>query len=188
MMHRIGRVACGRLATALVLAGGLAGAPAAAEVVERRDDGFVLAFQTTTRAAPETILDTLGRPADWWSSDHTWSGSAANLRLDLRPGGCWCEDLPGGGGVRHGEVVMVWPERGLVRLEAPLGPLQTLGVAAVLTVSWAPEPDGPGGSRSLSWNFRVNGPGAGALADPVHGVMQTQFERLATQLEATARE
>jgi hypothetical protein len=157
--------------------------PAAAEIVEQTDDGFVLAFEGRTPASPAAVLDGFGRPAEWWSPDHTWSGSAANLRLDLRPGGCWCEDLPGGG-VRHGEVLMVWPERGLVRLEAPLGPLQELGAAAVLTLSWEPGPAAPDGARAVRWGFRVAGRGTGALAGPVDAVLQAQFDRFLARLDA----
>ena len=154
-------------------------APASAEVVERGEDGFVLAFETTTPAGAEAILAAIGRPAAWWSDAHTYSGSAANITVDLRPGGCWCEALPGGG-VKHGEAVLVWPERGLVRFDAPFGPLQDLGAEAVLTMSWAEAEGGEG--RRLRWSFRVRGAGAGAMTDPVHMVMDEQFRRLAAHL------
>jgi len=136
------------------------------------------------RKNPElAVLSALARPSAWWSDAHTYSGSAANLRMDLRPGGCWCEDLPGGG-VKHAEAVLVWPERNMVRFDAPFGPLQSLGADAVLTVTWAPAPEGQG--RLLKWTFVVVGPGAGALADPVEGVMAEQFGRLAEHLSTAA--
>ena len=37
------------------------------------------------------------------------------MTLTLKPGGCFCEALPGGG-VQHGVVIMAWPAQGLVRL------------------------------------------------------------------------
>lgn len=157
-------------------------APVSAEVASRSEDGFVLSFEQRVEASPDTILTTVGRPASWWSSDHTYSGSAENITLDLRPGGCWCEALPGGG-VKHGEVLLVWPERRQVRFEAPFGPLQSMGADAILTVTWA---DAEGGAaRLLKWTFVVRGAEVGVLADPVHGVMQEAFAGLVRHIEAS---
>ena len=153
--------------------------PAAAEVTARSDNGFTLVFERPVTASPETVLEAVAMPAGWWSSAHTYSGDAANIRLDLIPGGCWCEALPGGG-VKHAEVVLVWPERNMVRFEAPFGPLQGMGADAVLTMTWA-EPAG-GGDRVLRWTFVVEGPGTGAMADVIDGVMSEQFGRLAQRL------
>jgi hypothetical protein len=153
---------------------------APAEVRLRSDDGFTLAFERPIRAAPDTVLEVIGRPADWWSGDHTYSGDAANLRLDLAPGGCWCETLPGGG-VEHAEVVLVWPARRMARFRAPFGPLQAMGADAVLTMTWS-DPD-DGGERRLQWTFVVRGAGTGALADAVDGVLAEQFVRLGDRLD-----
>ena len=130
-------------------------------------------------ASAEAVLEAVGRPAAWWSDAHTYSGSAANLSVDLRPGGCWCEALPGGG-VKHAEAVLVWPEQRMVRFDAPFGPLQSIGADAVLTMSWA-DADG-GTARTLKWSFVVTGPGAGAMADAIDAVMSEQFGRLADHL------
>ena len=74
------------------------------------------------------------------------------------------------------------PERRMVRFDAPFGPLQSIGADAVLTMSWAEADGGP--SRTLKWTFVVAGPGAGAMADPVDGVMAEQFGRLVDHLGA----
>jgi hypothetical protein len=153
-------------------------APASAEVSSRSDNGFTLSFERAVTASDAAILEAIGRPGAWWSDAHTYSGSAANISLDLRPGGCWCEALPGGG-VKHAEAVLVWPERRMVRFDAPFGPLQSIGADAVLTMSWA---DAEGGGRRLKWTFVVAGPGAGAMADPVDAVMTEQFGRLVDHL------
>ncbi len=168
-----------RLLLAAVLS--LTAAPVAAEVSNRSDDGFTLSYERSVTASDAAILAAIGQPAAWWSDAHTWSGSAANITLDLRPGGCWCEALPGGG-VKHAEAVLVWPERRMVRFDAPFGPLQSIGADAVLTMTWA-EADG-GASRILKWTFVVTGPGAGAMADPVDAVIGEQFGRLAAHLSA----
>jgi hypothetical protein len=88
--------------------------------------------------------------------------------------------LPGGG-VKHAEVVMVWPERRMVRFDAPFGPLQGMGADAVLTMTWSDPSDG--GERVLRWAFVVNGPGTGAMAEAIDGVMTEQFRRLGDRLD-----
>lgn len=164
-----------RLLLAAVLA--VMATPAAAEVTNRSDNGFSLSYERAVTAPDEAILAAIGRPAAWWSDAHTYSGSASNITVDLRPGGCWCEALPGGG-VKHAETLLVWPAQRMVRFDAPFGPLQSMGAEAVLTMSWA---DGVAG-RTLKWSFVVTGTGAGAMADAIDGVMSEQFGRLADHL------
>ena len=159
----------------------LAAAPASAEVSARTETGFTLTYSRAVSAPPEAIWATVTRPADWWSDAHTYSGSAANIRLDPAPGGCWCEDLPGGG-VRHGEIVLAWPDRRMLRVDAPFGPLQALGADAVLTMTW-PDPEA-GADRELRWTFVVQGQGVGAMADVIDGVIAEQFQRLGDRLNA----
>lgn len=171
------------LLAAPLLALALSAAPAAAEVVSRSETGFSLNFERSVTASPEAILAAVGRPGAWWSDSHTYSGSASNITLDLTPGGCWCEALPSGG-VKHAETVLVWPERRMVRFDAPFGPLQATGANAVLTMSWS-EADG-GAARSLKWTFVVEGAGAGAMAEVIDGVIGAQFQRLADHLAASA--
>lgn len=158
----------------------LSATAASAEVTDRSENGFTLTYERAVAAPPAAVFEAIGRPAAWWSDAHTYSGDAANITIDLRPGGCWCEALPGGG-VKHAEAVLVWPDRRMVRFDAPFGPLQGIGADAVLTVSWSDAAGGPG--RLLKWTFVVNGPGAGAMADPVDSVMAEQFGRLADHLD-----
>lgn len=155
--------------------------PADAEVVSKTDDAFSLNYEQRVEAAPDAILTAVGRPAAWWSDAHTYSGSASNISIDLRPGGCWCEALSGGG-VKHGEVLLVWPEQRQIRFAAPFGPLQSMGAAAILTMSWAEA--GEGNARLLKWTFVVHAPEAGAVAEVVDGVMAEQFGRLVAHLNA----
>jgi hypothetical protein len=101
-------------------------------------------------ASPAAVWKRLVTPAVWWSSDHTFSGDAANLSLDPMPGGCFCERLPGEavatakgakpvhvaprGGVEHMRVI--YAERGkALRMTGALGPLQSEAVQATLTVT-----------------------------------------------------
>lgn len=170
---------------ALVLAAlTLGAAPAAAEVSERTENGFRLTHERQVSASAEAVLAAVGRPSAWWSDAHTYSGSASNISVDLRPGGCWCEALPDGG-VKHAETVLVWPAEHMVSFEAPFGPLRSIGADAILTMSWADAPEGTG--RTLKWTFVVNGPGAGAMADAIDAVITEQFGRLADHLSALSR-
>lgn len=162
----------------------LVAAPASAEFVSRSETAFTLAFERTVDASPEAILEAVAHPERWWSSAHTYSGDAANISLDLRPGGCWCEALPGGG-VKHAEAVLVWPARSMAQFDAPFGPLRGIGAQAVLTLSWAPVEGQP--MRRLRWTFVVDGSGSGAMAEPVHAVMEQQFGRMADHLSQASQ-
>lgn len=173
-MKRLLLAAALSVASLAVLAGS-----AAAEVSTRSESGFSLTFERPVTASAEAVLEAVATPGAWWSDAHTYSGAASNITVDLRPGGCWCEALPGGG-VKHAETVLVWPERRMVRFDAPFGPLQSIGADAVLTMTWADAADGPG--RTLKWTFVVTGSGAGAMADAVDGVMAEQFGRLVAHL------
>src|SRR4051812_50176148 len=75
--------------------------PARAEVVESSPNGFALQRTVHIAAAPDRVYAALIQPAKWWNSEHTFSGSAANLSLDARAGGCFCETWSGGGPARH---------------------------------------------------------------------------------------
>ena len=152
---------------------------ASAEVTMRDDHAFSLSFARPVTATPDEIWFAATHPRDWWSDAHTYSGSARNIRLEPTPGGCWCEDLAAGG-VKHGEVVLAWPEQRMLRIEAPFGPLQSMAANAVLTMSWSdPQGDAP---RMLRWTFVANGPDVGAMADAVDAVMVEQFGRLGDRL------
>lgn len=155
----------------------LAGA-ASAEVTSRTADGFVLNYSAQMTEGPEEIWTALGLVGHWWSDDHAYYASR-NMTMDLRPGGCFCETLPGPGGVKHGEVVIAWPDR-MLRLNAPLGPLQATGPAAVLTFEWKTEGDG----WALTATYAVNGPDMGAFAAPVDGVLGEQFDNLVVYIRA----
>jgi hypothetical protein len=120
-------------------------------------------------------------PSHWWSPVHTFSKSAANLSLDPRAGGCWCEKLPGGGSAQHLMVFAVMPGEALV-LRGALGPMQGLGVDGALTVHLKAAGDG----TDVSVSYNVGGylkDGLAAFAGPVDMVLGEQFGRLKAQVE-----
>lgn len=169
------------------LFGLFAATPAAAEVREAAPGYFVLHGEVTTMASPEAAWRSFQRIGGWWSSEHTYSGDAANLRLDPRAGGCWCERWAGGQSVEHGRVLLNFVAEGVrtVRFDAPLGPLQEMGVAAILTVTLAPHNQG----TKIALSYRVSGdPGLGLdqVAPFVDAVLMEQLSRLGRYSETGA--
>jgi uncharacterized protein YndB with AHSA1/START domain len=133
-------------------------------------------------APPSAVYRALiTRVGSWWSSEHSWSGDARNLSIDARPGGCFCERLPGGGGVEHMRVVFVQPDK-MIRMSGALGPLQTSGLAGSMTWSLAPAD----GGTKLTLVYNVGGymdGGFEGIAPAVDGVLSEQVDRLKTFVE-----
>src|SRR5687768_16196130 len=123
-----------------------------AEVVETGSGSFSLKTVVLADVKPAAAYKALTRIPDWWDGAHTWSGSARNLRLEARPGGCFCEKLPQGGFVQHARVLFAQPGR-LLRLEGALGPLQEMPVVGVLSFNL--DPDGAG--TRITMTYKVAG-------------------------------
>ncbi|WP_342250087.1 SRPBCC family protein [Sphingomonas sp. OTU376] len=159
----------------------VAASPAAAEVTASTETSFTVTEKLTVAAPAAKVWATLVAPSLWWNKDHTWSGSAANLSLDPRPGGCWCEKLPKGGGVEHMRVVYAAPGE-MLRLSGGLGPLQAMPASAVMTVTLTPGADGK--STAVVFTYAVAGaPGLGRIAAPVDGVLAGQVAGLKAAAE-----
>lgn len=160
-------------------------ATAVADVVDRATNGFTLRTVVEISAPPARVYWTLVNPGAWWDKEHTYTGDAKNLSIEARPGGCFCERLPGGGGVEHGRVVNVSPDS-LLRLSAALGPLQELGAAGSLTFQIAESAKG----STVTMTFAVGGYSPGGLdklADPVDTVMAHQLQLLKQYMERLGR-
>ncbi len=154
---------------------------AQAEVKETWDGGFLVENRTVTQAKPEVAWTALGQIGRWWSGDHSYSGDASNMTIEMKPGGCWCEAVPGGG-VEHGRVVMAMPEPKILRVNAALGPLQQTGVTGILT--WAVKPTDTGGSEIVQTYVVTGGkPGVEAAAPAVNQVIGEQLESLRAYLD-----
>lgn len=151
--------------------------PAWAEVVRESDTSFATRHKLTVAAPPEKVWEALVHPERWWDAAHSYSGDAANLSLDLRPGGCWCEKTAKGG-VEHMRVVYI--ARGdTLRLTGGLGPLQAMPVTAVMTVTLRPD----GAGTELTASYAVAGPGLAGIAAPVDSVLAGQWTRLKAAAE-----
>ncbi|ARR54004.1 activator of HSP90 ATPase [Rhizorhabdus wittichii DC-6] len=169
----------GAVAIAALLA---ATAPAGAEVVSADASGFAVRAVLTIAAPPEAVYAALLAPSRWWDPAHSWSGDAANIRLEPAIGGCFCEKLPKTGGeAAHMRVIAIDPNH-MIRLDGALGPFQAMGVAG--TLSWELKP--VAGGTEFRQTYAVGGhiPGGGAaLAPVVDGVMGGQAARLKALVE-----
>ena len=163
------------LIAAAVLA--LSAAPAAAEVVARTADSFTLRYELGAEIDPGDIPGVMTEVGQWWDSAHTYSGDAANITVDLTPGGCWCEKLADGTQFEHARVVSVGPES--LVFDAPFGPLKGKATRSVLTITWPPANMG----WTPTWTMTVEGPGVGAMADGVDFVMHAGYLRWLRYLE-----
>ena len=153
-----------------------AAAPASAEVVSANANGFEVRHSVNLVIPQQKAFEAFSRIQDWWSKDHTYSGDATRLSLQLRPGGCFCERLDNSGGIEHLRVSYVQPGERAV-LTGSLGPLlyeATTGVMDVKVERIA------GGSR-ITMDYKAAGfakGGAAELAPIVDKVLGDQMKRL----------
>ena len=108
-------------------------APVRGELIESTAAGFLVRNTAVINAPPATVYSALtDGVGSWWDPAHTFSHNARNLSLDAKPGGCFCERLPDGGGVQHMSVVYASPGK-LLRLTGAIGPLQEAALAGTMT-------------------------------------------------------
>jgi uncharacterized protein YndB with AHSA1/START domain len=140
-------------------------------------NGFLVKFEVSINAPAAKVYDALVvQIGSWWDSEHTYSGDAKNLSIDARPGGCFCEKLPSGGGIEHARVIYVAP-REVLRLSGALGPLQASGVVGTLTWKLASGTDNTRVQLSYSAGGFIDG-GFEKMAPLVEGVLRGQLDRL----------
>ena len=139
--------------------------------------GFLVNLEVKVNAPIAKVYDALiGQVGSWWNPEHTYSHDAKNLSIDPRPGGCFCEKLPNGGGVEHLRVVYVAP-REVLRLSGALGPLQASGVAGSVTWKLTGDRDQTRIQLSYSVGGFVVG-GFDRIAPAVESMLNEQLNRL----------
>lgn len=176
-MHRLHAPAATLCAALVLSVSGLP--PARADVVASGANGFAVRHELRVARSAAAAYARLLRVQDWWGSEHTYSGSAANLTLQARPGGCWCERLAAGGFVRHMDVVYAAPGKGL-RLVGGLGPLQTMGASGTLSFTLTAE---SADVTRVTLSYVVTGFAAGGfseIAPAVDAVLGAAFARYGT--------
>jgi uncharacterized protein YndB with AHSA1/START domain len=155
---------------------------AGAAVTTVSSSGFVVALDATVAASRDRVYRALvGDIGAWWSSDHTFSGDSRNLSIDARPGGCFCERLPNGGGVEHLRVVFVRPGE-MLRLSGALGPLQSSALTGTMTWTLMASND----STRVTLTYAVGGFREGGFSDiapAVDAVLSEQLNRLKAFVE-----
>lgn len=162
-----------------------AASPASAKVLESSASGFTTSSTVTVTATPAQSWDALVHPARYWSSQHSWSGNAANLAIDPVAGGCFCERWRGRkgaqpGSAEHMRVINVQPFE-LLRMRGSLGPLQSEALTGTLTVTLKPA----GSGTEITWQYVVGGHARfelAGVASAVDDVLGEQLGRLADLL------
>ncbi|MFL6734239.1 MAG: ATPase [Sphingomicrobium sp.] len=155
----------------------LGSASAQAEVLSANSNGFHVRQAADLAVAPAEAFRRFGQVGSWWNPQHSYSGDSKNLGLSLLPGACFCEKLPGGGGVEHLRVTYYQPGKRLV-MSGALGPLLFEAAAGVMDVQIEPTSQG---SR-ITMNYKAAGfaeAGADKLAPLVDTVLGDQVKRFA---------
>jgi hypothetical protein len=148
-----------------------------AEVLDAAAGGFTTSHSVEISATRYVVYESLvGDVGKWWNSDHTVSGSAANMYLSPRSQGCFCEVLGDGAGVVHMTVTFANPGV-MLRMTGGLGPLGLMGVAGNMTF----EIEETEGVSSVTLQYAVGGYMPGGLdkiAPAVDGVLVDVLDRL----------
>jgi hypothetical protein len=154
-----------------------------AEVLDAAAGGFTTSHSVEISATRHVVYESLvGDVGKWWNSDHTVSGSAANMYLSARSQGCFCEVLGDGAGVVHMTVTFANPGV-MLGMTGGLGPLGLMGVAGNMTF----EIEETEGVSSVTLQYAVGGYMPGGLdkiAPAVDGVLVDVLGRLKGFVEA----
>jgi len=154
----------------------VAAAPVSAAVVGAGPNGFEVRETVNLVVPPDVAMSSFAELPKWWDPEHTYSGNASNLSFDLRPGGCFCERFPDGGGIEHMRVVFIDPGKHFV-LTGSLGPLLYEATTGVMDV----QVKRAAGGSQLTLDYKVAGfahGGGEKLAASVDEVLSGQMSRL----------
>lgn len=171
------------IATFVAVSALMAGS-ASADVSDVSSSGFQLKIATRIAAPADKVFTTIIQPSKWWNPSHTYSQNAANLSIDAKAGGCFCEALPDGGSVQHLTVATVMPGK-LLRMRGALGPFQGSGIEGSMTWSL----DAAGNETNLTVTYDFGGHMVGGFADwpqKANGMVSDQVARLKKYLETGA--
>ena len=169
-------------AVSLFIAVCLPGTAALGEVLDAGPGGFSLVHEVTVDAPRADVWRAaVYQVGSWWSDDHTISGDASKMSIDVRPQGCFCESLGQHTGVVHLTVTFVSPGV-MLRLTGGLGPLGLMGVNGNMTWEFFDAGDG----TRVVFSYAVGGYRPGGLeevAAPVDYVIGEALQRLRAHVE-----
>ena len=149
--------------------------PASAAVLNAGEHGFEIQHSVNLVVPQPQAFESFGQVGRWWSKEHTYSGDAARMSLQLRSGGCFCESLDNGGGIEHMRVAFIQPSERLV-MTGSLGPLLYEATTGVMDVKF----ERVAGGARIVVNYRASGfakGGAAAMAPLVDQVLGEQVKR-----------
>jgi uncharacterized protein YndB with AHSA1/START domain len=150
---------------------------AVAKVDRHGPTGFVVSLEVSVNAPPDQTYAAFLRIGQWWSKAHSFSGDAANMTIDVKAGGCWCEALPNGGFVKHMELASAMPPNSLV-FKGGLGPMHFMAASGSMVVKFTKAATG----TKTTLQYSVAGDDAGAfekLSAAVDGVLAEQLNNYA---------
>lgn len=176
-MRRYTAILSGLIMVSLVMQ-----SPLFAEVLDATANGFTIRHEIVINAERSTVYQAaMANVGSWWSADHTVSGDAANLYMDARVSGCFCESLGEGAGLAHLTINFINPGV-MVRFTGGLGPLGLMGVAGNMTWEFATVDEG----TAVTLHYAIGGYMAGGLdsiSQPVNAVLVEAMTRLASFVE-----
>lgn len=157
---------------------------ARAEVIDVQPHGFQVRTVVDVAAEPDAVWTALTRKIGrWWHPEHTWSGDARNLAIEMRAGGCFCERWKGGQSA-HMTVGQILGRRRL-QLVGGLGPLQGEGATGTMIFQIENAAGGSKVTMTYTVSGRLSG-GAQQWAPIVDQVTAMQVGRLKSFAETGA--
>jgi len=155
---------------------------AGAEVLDAAANGFTVRHAVAVEADRFTVwAAAVEEVGQWWSSDHTVSGDAANMSITTSVPGCFCERLGEQSGLMHMTTSFVNPGV-MLRLTGGLGPLGLMGVSGNMTWEFFDALDG----TRVKFTYVVGGyrpGGLNAIALPVDYVIGEALARMQAYVE-----
>jgi len=149
------------------------------KVISHSENSFELSSHVVIKQPVESIFQQFNQIELWWHPDHTFSGNAQNMTLDIK-GACFCERW-NNNIVRHMDIVAVEKNKRHV-WRGGLGPLQSFAVSGALT--WDFKSIG-NNQTSVTYTYRVYGaiPDAKTWSTAVNGVLSQQLTRLKNSIK-----
>ena len=154
---------------------------AAADIVDSSATGFTVKQSHTIQAAPQEVYRRIFRIGEWWNSQHSFSGDAHNLTIEEKAGGCFCEKLPGGGAIKHMELVYFVPGKTIV-MRGAMGPFASMATEGAVEIQLS----AAGGGTRIDITHALTGYVPGGLnpwAERVDFMWKDQFTRLKNYIE-----
>ena len=149
------------------------------KVISHSENSFELSSQVVINQPMESVFQQFNQIGLWWHPDHTYSGNAQNMILDMKDA-CFCERWDDNI-VRHMDIVAVEENKRQV-WRGGLGPLQSFAVSGALT--WDFKSIG-NDQTNVTYTYRVYGaiPDTKTWSTAVDGVLSQQLTRLKNSIK-----